>query len=385
MAEPIRVAFILHVMQVAGAEVLVAETIRRLGRRIEPVVLCLDAVGQLGLRMQTEGVPVIAYGRRSGWDLGLPKRMARDLRSYRIEVVHAHQYTPFFYSALAARLVRPRPYVIFTEHGRHYPDIVSGKRRWFNRAVLSKMADRVTAVCDFSARALREKDGFDRTPIEVIENGIDVGEYANAPDRAALRTALGLDVNRRYVACVARFHAVKDHRTLVTAFAKVAEGRPDVDLLLVGDGVLKADIQGLAVSLGLSNRVHFLGVRGDVADILQAVDLFAMTSVSEAASITLLEAMAAGLPVVVTAVGGNPEIVRDGKDGLLVPRSDAGAAAAAMGRILDDAGLARSLGASGARRVRDHFRLDRTITTYGDLFEAGASRVRVQVAAKAGA
>ena len=369
---PIRVAFVLHTMQVAGAEVLVAETIRRLGPQIHPVILCLDSVGQLGERMQAAGVPVIAYGRRSGRDLGVARRMARDLRARRVEIVHAHQYTPFFYGALAAYLCRPRPKVIFTEHGRHYPDIVGGRRRWFNRLILSRMVDRVNAVCEFSARSLATVDGFGRCRIDVIPNGIDPPKYAPPQDIAQARRGLDLNPCRKYVACVARFHPVKDHQTLIRAFSVVAGERTDVDLLLVGDGVLRQSHQALVDSLGLNDRVRFLGVRSDVANLLQVVDVFAMTSLSEAASITILEAMAAGKPVVVTAVGGNPEIVRDGIDGVLVPRSDPAATAAALLRVLGDSALAKSLGASGAERVRTQFQLEETIDTYWEIFSAEA-------------
>src|SRR4051812_15500181 len=109
---PIRIGFVLHIMQVAGAEVLVAETIRRLGGRISPVVICLDGVGQLGQVLQREGVPVIALGRRPGLDLSIPRRLAAEIRNRRLEVVHAHQYTPFFYAALAKLLVKQKPYLI---------------------------------------------------------------------------------------------------------------------------------------------------------------------------------------------------------------------------------------------------------------------------------
>jgi glycosyltransferase involved in cell wall biosynthesis len=371
---PVRVGFVLHVMQVAGAEVLVAETIRRLGSRIDPVILCLDTIGALGERMQGEGIPVIAYHRKAGLDLGVSWRMASDIRTHRLEVLHAHQYTPFFYSALAARLCRPRPRVIFTEHGRHYPDVVSGKRRSANRWLFDRLADRVNAVCEFSAKSLAEKDGFRPDRIEVIPNGIDLPKYAATTDAARLRAQLGLDPARKYVACIARFHPVKDHRTLLKAFDEVARSRPDTDLLLVGDGPLRGELEALTSELGLGGRVHFLGVRDDVADILQVVDVFALTSVSEAASITLLEAMAAARPVVVTAVGGNPEIVRGGVDGLLAPRGDAPAIASALLRILGDDGFARVLGSAGADRVREHYQLDTTLARYDALYSAEASR-----------
>jgi glycosyltransferase involved in cell wall biosynthesis len=258
--------------------------------------------------------------------------------------------------------------MIFTEHGRHWPDVVSPKRRLVNRLLLGRMADRITAVCAFSARALAENDGFRADRIEVIENGIDADRYQTPKDRSVLKTRLGLALNRRYVATIARFHPVKDHQTLLRAFARVAASVDDVDLLLVGDGPLREELQTLATSLGLDQRVRFLGVRHDVPDVLAAVDLFALSSVSEAASITVLEAMATGTPVVVTDVGGNPEMVRNGVDGLLTPRGDAPAFAEALLRLLADPDLAASMGAQGAERARTTYRLGRTIDRYYQLY-----------------
>ncbi len=213
-------------MQVAGAEVLVAETMRRLGPRIDPVVLCLDQVGALGERMQREGFDVIAFGRRPGIDLSLVWRLAAVIRRKRLDVVHAHQYTPFFYGALAAAVSLVKPRVIFTEHGRHYPDVVSGKRRFANRILFDRLADDVNAVCAFSATSLAEKDGFRQARVEVIENGIDLPRYGQAGDRWAAKARLGLATDRRYVVTVARFHPVKDHRTLLHAFSMVAAAVP---------------------------------------------------------------------------------------------------------------------------------------------------------------
>jgi N-acetyl-alpha-D-glucosaminyl L-malate synthase BshA len=367
-AAPIRVGFVLHVMQVAGAEVLVAETIRRLGRRIDPVVLCLDQVGDLGEQMRREGVEVIAFGRRPGFDLALIWRMAAAIRRKQLDVVHAHQYTPFFYGALGALASLRRPRVIFTEHGRHYPDIVSRQRRLANRVLFSRLADDVNAVCAFSATSLELKDGFSRVPVEVIENGVDLSRYDGMRDRRQIMARLGLPLDRRYIVTIARFHPVKDHHTLLQAFSLVAAAIHDVDLLLVGDGPLRPELEEQARALGVAQRVHFLGVRDDVADILAIADVFALTSVSEASSITLLEAMASHVPVVVTAVGGNPEMVRDGVDGLLAPRGDAPAIASAIRRLLDEPAAGQALAQSAAQRVSEQYTLDRTIDRYYSLY-----------------
>jgi glycosyltransferase involved in cell wall biosynthesis len=356
-------------MQVAGAEVLVAETIRRLGPRIEPTVLCLDAVGALGERLLAEGVPVVCLGRRPGRDWRLAWRMARELRARRIDVVHAHQYTPFFYAALARCLSGGATRIILTEHGRHYPDVVSPLRRAANRLALDHLADAVNACCGFSARALARVDGFSGRRIEVIENGIELDRYNPAPDRSAVRLSLGLDPDRRYAITVARFHPVKDHTTLLRGFQQVAVARPDVDLLLAGEGPLRGELERLTHSLNLEGRVRFLGVRSDVPALLEAVDLFALTSVSEAASLTILEAMASRLPVVVTAVGGNPEIVRQGVEGLLVPRGDAQAVAGAIMRLLDDPRAAARMGEAGRARVEERYRLAQTIDNYWRLYK----------------
>ena len=335
---PIKVAFVVHVMQVAGAEVLVAETIRRLGRRIDPVIFCLDAVGMLGEQLQCDGVPVVCLGRRPGRDWRVVARLARELRQRRIEVIHAHQYTPFFYSALARVLARGRPRLMFTAH------------------------------------ALRTVEGFSAVPVGIVENGIDPARFVPTDDVAAARARLGLDRGRRYVVNIARFHPVKDHGTLVQAFAAVASARSDVDLLLVGDGPLRSELEAQVSRLELDCRVKFLGIRRDVQDVLAAASVFCLNSVSEAASLTIIEAMAAGVPVVETSVGGSPEIVRDGVDGLLVERRDAAGLAAAILRILDTPELARRAGASGAARARNVYQIERTVQRYFALYDRMAAR-----------
>lgn len=375
---PIRIGFVLHVMQVAGAEMLVAETIRRLGDRLDPIVICLDDVGQLGERVRAEGIPVVALHRRPGLDLSVGRGIASIISDRRLEVLHAHQYTPFFYTA-AGRLLARRPvHVMFTEHGRHYPDVVSAKRRVANRLVLSRFADEINGVCRFSIDSLARNDGFSRRPLEVIDNGIDVARYAPAgpAERAAVRRGLGLDPARRLIVCIARFHPVKDHEMLMRAFAGVAAERTDVDLLLAGGGPRQAELEQLAGTLGIANRVHFLGVRTDVPDLLRASDIFTLTSVSEAASLTLLEAMATALPVVVTAVGGNPEIVVDRESGLLVPRGDHRAAAAAFLELLNRPAVADRLGRAARERVEARFTLDGTIQNYYARYAAAAARLR---------
>jgi len=155
----------------------------------------------------------------------------------------------------------------------------------------------------------------------------------------------------------------------------VARRLPDVDLILAGDGDLRPSLEQQARELGVAARVHFLGVRRDVPNLLRAADVFALTSVSEGASITVLEAMASGVPSVVTNVGGNPELVRHELEGLLVPRGDHQAAADALCRLLTDAAFASRLGSNARRRALDTFQLDRTIARYYERYLAAHRRL----------
>ena len=307
MNRPIRVGFIVHIMQVAGAEVLVRETILRLKGRIEPTMFCLDAVGQIGEEMVQAGHKLVCFNRKPGRDWGVSRRMAAAIEDRQIEVLHAHQYSPFFYAAIARPLCLFRPKLILTEHGRHYPDRVSPLRRAVNRLVLDRLADAVTACCRFSAEGLCRTDGFAGGRIETIENGIEVKDYEPLESKELSKEKVGLDPSRKYIIHVARHHPVKDQRTLLRAFAMAAPDLPKVDLLMVGDGPLRGELENLVIELRLVNRVKFLGIRANIPDLMRASNVFALTSLSEAASLTLLEAMASGLPVVVTAVGGNPE------------------------------------------------------------------------------
>ncbi len=355
-------------MQVAGAEVLVRETIRRLGSRIIPTIFCLDAVGRIGEEMVAEGVDLVCFGRRPGRDWGVSRKIAAAVRERNIEVVHAHQYTPFFYSALAKPLCGFRSKVILTEHGRHYPDRVSPLRRAVNRLALDRLADAVTACCRFSAEGLCRTDGFAGARIEIIENGIEIDRYGPPADKALAKEDVGLEPNRRYLIHVARHHPVKDQPTLLRGFAAAVPDLPGVDLLMVGDGPLREELENLAVELRVPDRVKFLGIRTDIPELMRAADAFALTSLSEAASLTLLEAMASGLPAIVTAVGGNPEIVRHEREGLLFPRGDATACADAIRRIFCDPHFAANLGTAGRARAVERYQLDRTVEAYFKLY-----------------
>ncbi len=362
-----RIGHVLHSLVVAGAEVLVHGMVTRMRDRFDFSVYLLDDIGPLGEDLRTAGVPVTVLGRRPGIDGSLVRNLGRALREDGVELVHAHQYTPWFYGALAAGAGPERPRVLFTEHGRHYPDVRRPKRVLFNR-LLDPITDGMIAVSGFVRDCLRDNEGLDATRLRVLYNGIEPDRFGHAVDRVALRRDQGIGPDDPVIGIAARFAPVKDHATLLDAFRVVLDRRPEAKLVLAGDGPLRADLEAQAARLEIADSVRFLGVRRDVPDLLGTWDVFTLSSLSEGTSVTLLEAMASGLPAVATAVGGNPEIVEDGVTGLLAPRGDSRGLGEALLKVIDDGEGARRMGEAGQRRVRERFTFDGMVEAYDDLY-----------------
>ncbi len=376
------IAHVLHRLYLAGAEVLAAALGRRLGRPDDAaapyrfIFLCLDEIGPLGEQLRAEGFTVIDLARRPGVNLAVARRIVAACREHRVALLHAHQYTPFFYAAMSRAwptrlgpIIRPRPPILFTEHGRHYPDFRRRKRIWANRLLLRRR-DRVTAVGHWVGRALVDNEGLAASRIEVIHNGIDPEQFTPADEsaRRAARTALGIGPEQPVALQVARFHPVKDHATAIRAWAQVTKAVPDAVILLAGDGELRQEAEALGRELGVSETVRFLGVRDDVATLMAAADVFVLSSLSEGISVTLLEAMASGIAVAATRVGGNGEVVAEGETGLLSPRSDPESLAANLASLLSDPARARQMGRAGRQRLLDRFTQRQMHQAYADLY-----------------
>jgi glycosyltransferase involved in cell wall biosynthesis len=272
----------------------------------------------------------------------------------RVDLLHVNSYVPGNYARLAAALMQV-PIVIDHWHGLTR---FNRKRRFICR-VLGRFTDLSLAV----SRAVRDnlviQGGLDPAKVRIVANGVDVAAIDAARPGKAVRRELGLPEGVPVIGLVGRLdHWGKGHRELFTAMARLRERHP-VHALIVGGGRREAEVRELVAGLGLTGAVHFLGPRHDVPDLLHAMDIFVLPSHSEGLSLALLEAMAAGLPVIATAVGGLPEVVTDGDNGLLIPPRDAGALAGALERLLANLAFAQRLGANARAHVREHFSLDR--------------------------
>jgi len=228
------------------------------------------------------------------------------------------------------------------------------------------------AVAEEVRVSIRQLYGYPDPPL--IPNGVPTDEYAPDPhQRAQWRQAHGLEPHATVLVHVGRFAPPKNHALLVEAFAQVRADAP-LYLLLVGGGELEDAVREQVAALGLESRVRFLGVRADVADILRASDVFVLSSRVEGNPLSVMEAMAAGLPVVSTAVGGVPELVREGATGLLVPSEDAGALARALQALVDDPVRRQAMGAAARQDAIAHFDIRHTVRGYEQLYEALLNR-----------
>ena len=361
-AAPARVLVLAKGLGRGGAERLLVETARRLDpeRFHVEVAYLLPWKDALVPELAAAGVPV--HGLRGAGLRGMawPLRLRRLVRNGRVDLVHTHMPLP----AAVARLVLPgrRPAFVHTEH-----NLWSRYRwatRWANRLTYRRNAA-VVAVSEAVAASI----GSTRVPVEVVVHGVElVAPAVDAAARLRARSALGLDPDVPVVGTVGNHTAKKDHATLLDAVARLATDVPDVQLVLVGSGPLTGELGARAQRLGIAERVHLVGSRPDARELLAALDVFALSSRFEGLPLALLEAMAAGLPVVATTVGGVPEVLTDGVDGLLVEPGDAGALQVALGKLLADPALARQLGAR-ARLRAESFDIDRAAERIVGVYE----------------
>jgi glycosyltransferase involved in cell wall biosynthesis len=353
-AKPLRIVHVLHTLRRAGAEMLAYELAAANRERLVTGVIVLDEQGPLAVDFQALGAPVWHTRRREGRDRSQAPRIAAIFGEFKPDVIHAHQYTPFFYASLARRKARCGR-LLLTEHGRHCPDVVGWKRRLLNRLYLAGKADKVTAVCQWTKRALVANEGFRADAIEVVYNGVDVDRFADHPPKAEARRRWDVPAGAAVIVQVGNLRSVKDHPTALRAFAKVTQARPDALLFLAGDGPDREKLLAMAGQLQIVERTRFLGPVREIPSLLAAADVMLMTSLSEAHSVSLLEGMAARLPIVATNVGGIPETVADGVSGLLAPAGCPEEIAACLVRLLNDADMRSAMGQAGHERVRAKF------------------------------
>lgn len=343
------ICHVLHTLNTGGAEVLACEFGRQQRDAFEVIYVCLDEAGNMASVMQQEGFKVTVLNRKPGFDYGLTKRLHKLFIEEKVAIVHAHQYAPFFYSSASRGLLANKPAILFTEHGRAFPDMRRPKRCLANRFLL-KRCDRVVAVGKQVKQALIDFEEIPENRIEVIYNGVASERYSTpitTEQRVAVRHSLDTNPNAPVVIQVARLHPLKDHITAIQTFAKTVAQLPDAKLWIVGEGEEHDKIVQEIQRLAINHNVRLLGNRTDVEVLIHAADAFLLTSISEGIPLTVIEAMFAGIPCVCSNVGGLPEIIEHQRNGLLAPARDPEALSVLLTEVLANQNRAKLLGQAG--------------------------------------
>lgn len=358
---------ILHLiteLSTGGAQMALWRLLKGLDReRFRPVVACLyNGDGMVAGRIRELGIPVIDLGMTAKWRLDALERLYRLLRRERPCILHTWMFHVTIPGRLLGRLAGV-PVIISAERTMGQE---SEARYWLNW-LTAPLGDRVICVSERVADFSAEHIGLSPARLVVIPNGIELLPQP-AVDKAAVWAELGRPRPEMVIGTVGRLEPVKGFPYLLEALAQLAPAYPAVHLLIVGDGPERTALEAQAHRLGLGERVIFAGHRTDVPLLMGGMDLFVLPSIWEGMPNVVLEAMAAGLPVVATAVGGTPEIVVEGETGLLVPPRDPAALAEAMERLLADPALRLQMGRAGRDRVQQYFDIERTIRLNEELY-----------------
>ncbi len=367
----IKVAHITLCMEPGGIENFVVNFSHYLNHsRFKLFVICLDSGGILLDEINSSGFKSFVLHRRSGVDWKIIISLARIFLKEKIDIVHTHNEAAHFYAGLAAKLIL-HPRLVTTEHSRHYIDDNYKKRR-LQKFLMSKITDRWITVSGELARLSIVKDGLSSKKVAAVQNGIDINHfiplYAIQNELAELKKKINIPENAKIIIMVARFHPVKNHALFIQAISGIRGQIDNVHVIFLGDGELRDELIKLTQKLRLDNIIHFLGYKKDVRTFLWLSDIFVLCSKTEGLPLSLLEALAAKVPVIITRSANRAELIKDGVNGKVV-ESDADSLSLALVTLLTNQDYCKKISEEGFNFVREHFSIETMIKNYEDIYE----------------
>jgi len=376
---PKKIVHVVHSLHVGGLENGLVNLLNRLDpERFKQTVCCLTSAGKLAERINVPGVEIVEL-KVPGGQFRFPLlRLAKLFHHLSPHIVHTRGW-PTIDAVFAARCAGVS-HLVHGEHGREHSDV--GGNNWRRnqiRRLVGHIVDRYVIVCDFFRLWLNEMCRVKNERIVYIPNGVDTEKFR--PDDSAvetvpsearkrLRSRLGLPAGSVLVGTVGRLDPVKDFPTLMKGFRRIRDSFSEATLVIVGDGPIRPSLFRLGEELGLGASLIWLGERSDIPELLRCFDIFVQTSVFEGMSNTILEAMASNLPIIATDTGGNPEIVSDGENGILVPVGGVRELGIALQKYLSDPVLRCKHGINSRRRAIDYFDLSLMAARYAEMYDA---------------
>lgn len=358
-----RVVHIIDRLPPDGAERLLCEVLRYRSDGLDYQVVCLAEGGVFEPVIRAMGVPVTILGKRRGIDLRLVWRLWRWLRNSKPQIVHTHLFTADTWGRLVARLAGV-PLVFSTVHS---VNSWQGRVHRLVDRTLALFTTRLIACTAQVAEKLHNQDGIDARRIVTLANGVDLQRFADVTP-VDIERELGASGGGPWLAVLGRLEPVKGQAYLLECLALLRDQGIEFRCVLIGDGPERESLVEKVTRLQLADRVYLAGFRDEVPAWLAAIDVLVMPSRWEGLPMALLEAMALGKPVVAHAVGGIPDVVRDGQEGLLVPPHHPQQMMQALARLLGDAALRAQMGANALSRVRSHYSAEALARAYEKLY-----------------
>ena len=363
----VKVAQIVPMLSPGGAERVAVHIARGLNRmRYEPLVVSFAGrVGcDLDYMLEDAGIEVRYLAKHPGFDYRVYGRLDAVLKESEPDVIHTHLHVLRY--ALPSMLLMKRTAMVHTVHNLAEREI-EPRARLIQRYALTHGV-RPIAVAEEVAASLTSLYGIHNC--RVISNCIPTGLYANPQTpRKEWRAKHGFKDGDVLFVCVARFAPQKNHALLLKSFSEGPASDPRAHLVLVGEGDLRAHLEEQARKLNLAGKVHFLGLRADIPDVLSAMDVFVLSSDYEGNPLSVLEAMASGVPIISTAVGGVPNLFEAGEEGFLVPPGDLHGLAKSMNSLLKYEAVRQSMGAAAARHAQESFDVSNMVRAYEEVYE----------------
>ncbi|HPM42617.1 MAG TPA: glycosyltransferase [Candidatus Omnitrophota bacterium] len=359
-----RVMHITYSLGTGGMEKLVREIVERTDPSMfESSVCCLWIKGRFSEDLEKRGIKVCCMDKRDGFDHSLFSRMADIFKKEKISIVHSHDSSANLYASVSARLAGVKK-VFNTEHGGIYFE--TERKKKINR-LLCLLNKKVICVSDSIKNDLMGM-GLPEIKLKVIPNGLDFSEFDIELDRNRKRRDLGLCESDFVISSIGRLSKVKNHEMLLASVKPILQRMSNAKIIIAGDGPLRQVLEERAKEYTSSGRVLFLGTRKDVPEILKISDCFVACSESESFGLSVLEAMAAGVPVVSTCAGGLKEIVKDGVTGILISKNDAGALVDGIYRIYSDKLYAQGNASRAKEMVKISYGVDQMVKRYQELY-----------------
>lgn len=366
MMKKISVLHITFELTIGGAQQVIRQLIENMdGSKVHSEIVCIDnIIGELGETMQSQGIEIHVFNRQHGFDMTLIKGLYRLIASKKYDVIHCHQYTPYLYGLLAS--VTTSAKVIFTEHGRFYPDYGTWKRKMLN-PLFSLFTNKITAISKATKDALVTYENFSAGDIDVVYNGIkDYSSYE--VDAKSLKKQFNIPNDTFLFGTISRLQPIKNQIMMINAFHQLATEDRKVHLLVVGDGEIKKDLEALVKKLSLTTKVTFTGFQTDPYRFHHIIDVFLLSSFSEGTSMTLLEAMSLSKPSVVTNVGGNPELISNEVNGYVVPSDDQEAFYLACEKLFLNVKNRKAMGENARKKFLELFSAKSMVEQYMSLY-----------------